>query len=109
MESEKDRKIRERAYELWVQGGRSEGSSEQHWFQAEQEYAAGSESPDASAPAGSTAETVATPVKKTTRARSAASAGEAAPKPAAARAGAKRTTSKAGTKSDAAKAVAPER
>ena len=50
MESERDRKIRERAYELWVQGGRSEDSHERDWLQAEQEHAsgAGSESPDVS-------------------------------------------------------------
>jgi hypothetical protein len=108
MESEKDRKIRERAYELWVQGGRSEDSSEQDWLRAEEEFAAGSESPDASAPTGSPAETVVAPLKKTTRARSEASAGKAAPKPAAPRTGAKRTTPKSGIK-DTAKAVGPER
>ena len=77
MESEKDRKIRERAYELWVQSGRSEGTSEQHWYQAEQEYAAGSESPDASAAAGS-ADAAPTSAKKATRGRAASSESSAA-------------------------------
>lgn len=108
MESERDRKIRERAYELWVQGGRSEGNSEQHWFQAEQEYAAGSESPDAASP-GSAAATAAAPAKKMTRPRSAAAAGKPEAKPPAPRAGGKRAASKTGGKSDAAKAAAPER
>jgi hypothetical protein len=107
MESERDRKIRERAYELWVQGGQSEGSSEQHWLQAEQEFGAGSESPLAgSAGAGATAEKAA-PVKKTTRARSAAPSSEAAPKPAAA--AAKRATTKSGTKGETPKAVSTKR
>jgi hypothetical protein len=106
MESERDRKIRERAYELWVQGGRSEGSSEQHWFQAEQEFGAGSESPLAEpAGAGATAQKAA-PVKKTTRARSAAPSSEAAPKPAAA---AKRAATKSVTKGETPKAASPKR
>ena len=42
MESEQDRKIRERAYELWEQGGRREGQSHEHWSQAEAEHAGGS-------------------------------------------------------------------
>lgn len=43
MASERDRKIRERAYELWEQGGRQDGSSEAHWHQAVTEFAGGSE------------------------------------------------------------------
>lgn len=45
MESERDRKIRERAYELWIQGGQEHGRSDEHWLRAEQEYAGGRESP----------------------------------------------------------------
>ena len=109
MESERDRKIRERAYELWVQGGRSEGSSEQHWLKAEQEFAAGSESPVAeTSGAGATAEKAA-PVKKTTRARPAASTVETAPKPAAAPSAAKRAPAKSGTKGDTPKAASTKR
>jgi hypothetical protein len=34
MESEKHRKIRERAHQLWEEGGRQDGQSERHWAQA---------------------------------------------------------------------------
>ena len=30
-----EQKLRERAYELWTQGGRKEGRSDKYWFQAE--------------------------------------------------------------------------
>lgn len=106
MESERDRKIRERAYELWVQGGRSEGSSEQHWFQAEQEFGAGSESPLAESGATGATAGKAAPVKKTTRARSAAPSSEATPKPAAP---AKRAPTKSGTKGETPKAASTKR
>jgi hypothetical protein len=52
MESEKDRKIRERAYELWEQSGRPEGQAEQHWRVAEREFSAGDEGPPAGERAG---------------------------------------------------------
>src|SRR3954462_4006142 len=32
-----EQKLRERAYELWMQGGGKEGRSDQYWFQAERE------------------------------------------------------------------------
>ena len=74
MESERDRKIRERAYELWVQGGQRSDSSEQDWRQAEQEFAAGSESPavEAGAPVA----------KKSTRAKASPAAAQPAAAPA---------------------------
>jgi hypothetical protein len=91
MESERDRKIRERAYELWVQGGQRSDSAHSDWQQAEQEYAAGSESPDL--------DTAAAPAKKT-RAKATAPAEAAAPK--APRAAAK------GASDEAAPKVAPK-
>lgn len=41
MESKKDREIRERAHELWIQGGRRSDTADADWHQAEREYAAG--------------------------------------------------------------------
>ena len=32
-----EQKLRERAYELWMQGGCKEGGSDMYWFQAERE------------------------------------------------------------------------
>jgi hypothetical protein len=49
MESERDRRIRERAYELWVAGGRQEGGAEQDWERAEREIAGGQTSVSGSA------------------------------------------------------------
>lgn len=43
MESDKDRLIREKAYQLWEEGGRLEGAAEAHWAEAERSFAAGSE------------------------------------------------------------------
>lgn len=37
MESERDRKISARAYELWEQGGRPDGHADAHWAQAARE------------------------------------------------------------------------
>lgn len=45
MESERDRKVRQRAYELWEQRGRKHGEADDHWREAEAEFAGGSESP----------------------------------------------------------------
>jgi hypothetical protein len=100
MESERDRKIRERAYELWVQGGQRDDTSEQNWHQAEQEFAAGSESPDL--------ETAAAP-KKATRSKAAPSAAPSTAAPAADGAAAKPARGKAAAKapSEAAPAKAP--
>lgn len=99
MESERDRKIRERAYELWVQGGQASDSAERDWAQAEQEFGAGSES--AMAEAGSTAP------KKATRAKAGDANGTkvaapkaAAPKAAAKPAAEKPAAAKRGTKAD---------
>jgi uncharacterized membrane protein len=108
MESEKDRKIRERAYELWVQSGRSEGTSEQHWYQAEQEYAAGSESPDTSAAAGS-AGAAPTSAKKAPRARAASSSASSAAKPVATGASARTPTKRQPAKSNAGKPASTQR
>lgn len=35
---DKDQKIREHAYRLWDQGGRPEGSHEDHWRRAEEAH-----------------------------------------------------------------------
>ncbi len=43
MESERDRLIREKAYQLWEDGGRRDGAAETHWAEAERSFAAGSE------------------------------------------------------------------
>ena len=37
MNSDTERKVRERAYELWVEGGRPHGKSDDYWVQAERE------------------------------------------------------------------------
>lgn len=37
MESERDRKISARAYELWEEGGRPDGHADAHWAQATRE------------------------------------------------------------------------
>lgn len=69
MESDRERKIRERAYALWVEGGQSPDSSHRDWLTAEQEVGAApgssAEGPDASS--GSEGAKVA---KKTVRTRS---------------------------------------
>ena len=39
MTSGKEHTIRERAYELWVEGGRRDGMSEDNWLRAEREHA----------------------------------------------------------------------
>lgn len=40
METERRRKVQERAYHLWVESGHRHGQSEQHWLQAEREIEA---------------------------------------------------------------------
>ncbi len=40
MDSDREQRIRERAYEIWEREGRA-GSPEDHWFQAEREVTAG--------------------------------------------------------------------
>ena len=37
MPTERNRKVRERAYGLWVAGGHQDGRSDEHWAQAERE------------------------------------------------------------------------
>lgn len=39
MEIERERKIRERAYELWEREGRPEGEERSHWEEAERQVA----------------------------------------------------------------------
>ncbi len=39
MHLEMEQKIRARAHELWEQGGRMDGRSEEHWWLAEREMA----------------------------------------------------------------------
>ncbi|MDB5592499.1 DUF2934 domain-containing protein, partial [Enterovirga sp.] len=34
MESERERKIRQRAYEIWEESGREEGKADEHWAKA---------------------------------------------------------------------------
>lgn len=57
MATERDAAIRERAYHLWVEGGRRDGTSVQDWLRAEQDHgeastAASSRSTAAPAAAG---------------------------------------------------------
>lgn len=47
MASDKSRRIEERAYALWVEGGRQHGTSEQDWRRAERDVAAEPEAADA--------------------------------------------------------------
>lgn len=35
--SDREAQIKQRAYELWIQAGEPEGSSDQFWYQAEKE------------------------------------------------------------------------
>jgi hypothetical protein len=37
MDTEREQRIRERAYELWEQAGRPDGGAEEFWRQAERE------------------------------------------------------------------------
>jgi hypothetical protein len=39
MEADREDKIRARAYQLWEEEGRPEGSAEQHWFTAKESLA----------------------------------------------------------------------
>lgn len=93
MESERDRKIRQRAYELWEQGGRLEGRADEHWSTAEAEFAGGSEgeavgSPGKAGKGGSAASkkvspgkpAAATPAGKTAAAKGKAAKSEAGAK-----------------------------
>lgn len=57
METERDRLIREKAYELWEQRGRPEGQSDEHWHEAASSFGRGSEDPMAVAPADAGAAT----------------------------------------------------
>lgn len=70
MPTERNRKVRERAYGLWVAGGHQEGKSDEHWAQAEREIDA-EETPVRTAAAGKTAGK-AGPVTKTAATKSAA-------------------------------------
>jgi len=45
-----EQKLRERAYELWMQGGGKEGRSDQYWFQAEREICSDRANPPQLAP-----------------------------------------------------------
>jgi hypothetical protein len=54
MESKRDREIRERAHELWIQGGRRSDTADADWHQAEQEYAASLKDKSAKADTGKT-------------------------------------------------------
>lgn len=56
MVSDRNRRIQDRAYEIWVEGGRQDGTSDRNWAQAEQEVghhdrAAPPTHPEASQPA----------------------------------------------------------
>lgn len=43
MGAERERKVGERAYHLWVEGGREHGKSDEHWHEAAQEIDAAKE------------------------------------------------------------------
>ncbi len=49
----REERIRERAYELWEQNGRTEGQAEEHWHQARREIGAEDEEPGDEGSAGS--------------------------------------------------------
>ena len=57
MDTERDRRIRDRAYALWVEDGRPEGRSDEHWLRAEREAGESEapEDPSRSRPVGSSA------------------------------------------------------
>lgn len=38
MDNEFERRVRERAYYIWIEEGRPEGSDREHWEQAEAEF-----------------------------------------------------------------------
>lgn len=47
MPTERNRIVRERAYALWVENGREEGRSDEHWLQAERDVEAAAAGPPA--------------------------------------------------------------
>jgi hypothetical protein len=77
MESEKEARIRERAYEIWVREGQPHGRDAEHWQMAEAEITAESEAVADRAAAGSKPR-IETP-SPAPAASSAPSAGVAAP------------------------------
>lgn len=52
MESEKEKRIRDRAYEIWEREGQPAGRHDEHWRQAEAELAAETQSEEGAAAAG---------------------------------------------------------
>jgi len=56
MQSERDARIRERAYHIWVEEGRIDGRQEEHWHRAEREIAEEETRPGPESAAHGTAE-----------------------------------------------------
>jgi hypothetical protein len=85
MASERDRKIRDRAHQIWEESGRPDGKAEEHWAQALAEIdgqgstGSGRTAPKSGKPAASGS------VSKAKSAVSSGSGGEGAKKPAAAK------------------------
>ena len=71
MRSDREERIKERAYALWLAEGRAHGKHQDHWHRAEREIAA--EETGSKPAAGGTA-------RRPSRARAASEAGTAAPK-----------------------------
>jgi hypothetical protein len=58
MDKQLEQKIRERAYELWMQHGSLPGRAEEYWYQAEQEIMGGAEAQTAGEVGGDVARDV---------------------------------------------------
>lgn len=86
MSTDREQRIRERAYRIWEQQGRPEGGHDHHWLQAEREIDEEERGDRASSTAGEAAETsaeTATPKRRSTRsAKGAASQAQSGSTPA---------------------------
>ncbi|NNM74488.1 DUF2934 domain-containing protein [Enterovirga aerilata] len=80
MESERDRRVRERAHKLWEESGRPEGKADEHWAQACAEIDA--ESKDSGAKRGKAGKTADSAPKSKAKGATAPSGEDAAKKPA---------------------------
>jgi hypothetical protein len=72
MRSDREARIRERAYQIWVAEGRTHGSQEEHWHRAEREIAAEDAAPAGKRPARARARAAAAAAVKPTSARKSA-------------------------------------
>ena len=70
MTTDREQRIREKAYEIWERQGRPEGGHEEHWHQAEREIAEegrGAATPESGGEAAEASEEVAKPKRRSAR------------------------------------------